>query len=141
VASLAARAEEEDADLKLDEEFARMLDDPSKRAVPPKRTVWIPPDPVLPATLSQPDILAVVAANKGGVTACVNARKLPPGEGKRRVVMRWTLLPSGKVTEVATETAAYQGTPLALCLQEEIRSWKFPRHREPGGPIHFSFTF
>jgi hypothetical protein len=145
VASQTGRVEEdEDEDLGLDEEFERELDNPAKRATPPKRTVWVPPAPqmVEPAvSLSQSDIFSVVVSNKGDITSCVSAQKLQSEEGNRRVVVRWNILPSGKVTEVFTETAGYQGTPLALCLEGKIRSWSFPKHREQGSPVRFPFVF
>jgi hypothetical protein len=135
---------EDDEDLGLDEEFARELDDPTKRATPAKRTIWIPPDPKSPepaASLTQSDIFSVVVANKGDIAACVSAQKLQAGEGHRKVVLRWSILPSGKVTEVVTETAEYRGTPLALCLEEKVRAWTFPKHREQGSPVRFPFVF
>ena len=144
VASRAAEAEEEDDDLKLDEDFARELEGTGKPPPQPKRTVWIPPAPanVEPrASLSESDIFAVVVENKADITSCVSAQKLPSGEGSQRVVVRWTILPSGKPTEVVTETARFRGTPLALCLEGKIRSWTFPRHREQGGPVRFPFVF
>jgi hypothetical protein len=57
------------------------------------------------------------------------------------VVLRWSILPSGKVTEVVTETAEYRGTPLALCLEGKVRAWTFPKHREQGSPVRFPFVF
>ncbi len=147
-ASQAAKEEEEEEeesdDLGLDEDFARELDDPSKRAAPPKRTVWIPPDPKSPApaaSLSQSDIFSVVVGNKADIASCVSAQKLQSEEGTRKVVLRWSILPSGKVTEVVTETAEYRGTPLALCLEGKVRAWTFPQHHEPGGPVRFPFVF
>jgi hypothetical protein len=56
------------------------------------------------------------------------------------VVLRWSILPSGKVTEVVTETAEYRGTPLALCLEEKVRAWTFPKHREQGRTTTFTRT-
>jgi hypothetical protein len=141
----AAEEDEEDEDLGLDEEFARELDNPAKRAVPAKRTAWVPPAPPpstdMPESLSQSDVFSVVVANKGDITACVSAQKLQSVEGNRRVAVRWTILPSGRVTDVVTETAAFEGTPLALCLEGKIRSWTFPKHREQGGPVRFPFVF
>lgn len=146
VASPAAKAveEEDDEDLGLDEEFERELNDPTKRATPAKRTVWIPPDPKSPepaASLTQSDIFSVVVANKGDIASCVSAQKLQSEEGTRKVVLRWSILPSGKVTEVVTETAEYRGTPLALCLEGKVRAWTFPKHREQGSPVRFPFVF
>jgi hypothetical protein len=146
VASQAAaeETEEDSEDLEFDKEFARELDDPSKRAVPAKRTVWIPPDPKpveTAASLTQSDIFSVVVANKGDITSCVSAQKLQSEEGTRKVVLSWSILPSGKVTDVVTETAEYRGTPLALCLEGKVRAWTFPKHREQGGPVRFPFVF
>jgi hypothetical protein len=139
-------AAEENAgdDLGLDEEFERELNDPTKRAAPPKRTVYIPPDPKpldAPASLAQSDIFSVVVSNKGDITDCVSAQKLQSEEGNRKVVVSWTILPSGKVTDVTTETPQYRGTPLALCLEGKVRAWNFPKHREQGGPVRFPFVF
>ncbi|MBN1209811.1 MAG: AgmX/PglI C-terminal domain-containing protein [Myxococcaceae bacterium] len=137
--------EEEEDELGLDEDFERELEGAGKQATAPRpRTAWIPPAPAIeetPASLAQSDIFSGVVANKGDVAACVAAQKLQSEEGNRRVVMRWTILPSGKVTEVVTETAELRGTPLALCLEGKIRSWTFPKHREQGGPVRFPFVF
>ena len=145
MAAQAAAEEEEESDgLTFDEEFERELTDPSKRAVPAKRTVWIPPDPKSvepPASLAQSDIFSVVVASKGDIASCVSAQKLQSEEGPRKVVLRWSILPSGKVTEVVTETAEYRGTPLALCLEGKVRAWTFPKHREQGAPVRFPFVF
>ena len=51
------------------------------------------------------------------------------------------ILPSGRVTDVVTETARLQGTPLALCLEDKIQHWTFPPHREQGGPVRFPFLY
>jgi hypothetical protein len=139
------QSEEAEDDLGLDEDFERELSGAGKRDTAPRpRTAWIPPAPAnveTPASLSQSDIFSSVVANKGDVAACVAARKLPSEEGTRRVVVRWSILPSGKVTDVVTETAELRGTPLALCLEGKIRAWTFPRHREQGSPVRFPFVF
>ncbi|MFL5349179.1 MAG: GYF domain-containing protein [Hyalangium sp.] len=143
VASRAAEEQEVDDDLKLDEDFARELAGPGKPPPQPKRTVWIPPDPKPvepPAALTESDIFSVVVANKADITACVNEQKPASDEG-HKVVVRWTILPSGRVTDVETETARFQGTSLALCLEGKIRAWTFPQHHEQGGPVRFPFVF
>jgi hypothetical protein len=137
-------AEQAEDDLGLDPDFARELNTPGKRAVPAPPTVWIPPAPASlepPASLAESDIFSGVVSNKADITACVSAQKLQSEQGNKRVVVRWTILPSGAVTNVATETARFQGTPLALCLEGKIRSWTFPKHREQGGPVRFPFVF
>jgi hypothetical protein len=138
--------DELDEDLGPDEAFERELNGPPggvKRAVA-QRTVWIPPEPAraeTPATLAQSDIFAVVLANKGDIAACVGAGKPQGTEEGRRVVVRWSIAPSGQVKDVVTETAAFQGTALAHCLEAKIRAWTFPKHREQGGAVRFPFVF
>ncbi|WP_224362852.1 AgmX/PglI C-terminal domain-containing protein [Hyalangium versicolor] len=145
VAARATEKEDEiDPDLALDAEFARELFDPAKRAKPVQRTVWIPPEPTPmqpPASLSESDVFSVVVANKADVASCVSGQKLASEEGSRKVVLRWTILPSGRVTDVETETTRLRGTPLALCLEDKIQAWTFPKHREQGGPVRFPFVF
>jgi hypothetical protein len=134
---------EEEDDFGPDKDFERELA-AQRPAAPAPRTVWIPPTPVKaepPATLAQSDIFAVVLANKGDIASCASAQKSPAVEEGSRVVVRWTILPSGKVTDVATETAGLRNTPLARCLEEKIRTWTFPRHRDQGGPVRFPFVF
>jgi hypothetical protein len=129
-----------------DEAFERELAGPpggAKRAVA-KRTVYVPPEPAsaeAPATLAQSDIFAVVLANKGDIASCVSSGKPQDAQEGQRVVMRWTITPSGKVTDVVTETARYQGTAIAHCLETKIRAWTFPKHREQGGAVRFPFVF
>ncbi len=72
---------------------------------------------------------------------CVGAGKSPGSEEGKRVVVRWSIAPSGKVKDVVTETAAFQGTALAHCLEAKIRNWTFPKHREQGGAVRFPFVF
>ncbi|HEX8701136.1 MAG TPA: AgmX/PglI C-terminal domain-containing protein [Myxococcaceae bacterium] len=141
-------AAEDDLDEALgpDEAFERELSGPpggAKKAVA-QRTVWIPPEPArpeAPASLSQSDIFTVVLANKGDIAACVGAGKPQGTEEGKRVVVRWSIAPSGKVSDVVTETAAFQGTALASCLEAKIRTWTFPKHREQGGAVRFPFVF
>lgn len=139
-----AAEDELDEALGPDEAFARELDGPPGGAKPAvaQRTVWVPPEPArteAPATLSQSDIFSVVLANKGDIAACVGTGKAPE-EGKR-VVLRWSIAPSGKVKDVVTETEAFQGTALAHCLEAKVRTWTFPKHREQGGAVRFPFVF
>jgi hypothetical protein len=58
-----------------------------------------------------------------------------------RVVVRWSILPSGEVSEVVTETASLRGTSFARCIEAKVRAWDFPKHQEQGGPVRFPFVF
>ncbi|WP_338867162.1 AgmX/PglI C-terminal domain-containing protein [Myxococcus stipitatus] len=134
-----------DDDLGLDEDFDRALSGPvagsGRREAP--RTAYVPP--VAPiqnprVTLTQSDVFEVVLAKKGEVTSCANAKPRPVDEGTR-VVVRWTILPSGEVDEVVTETASLKGTAFARCIEGRVRAWVFPKHQEQGGAVRFPFVF
>ncbi|MCP3060897.1 GYF domain-containing protein [Myxococcus sp. K38C18041901] len=132
-------------DLGPDAAYARELSGPAsgtrKREPPP--SVYIPPvapiqNPRL--SLTQSDVFEVVLAKKGEVTACANVKPRPVDEGTR-VVVRWSVLPSGEVSEVVTETASLRGTSFARCIEAKVRAWDFPKHQEQGGPVRFPFVF
>lgn len=138
-----AAEEKPAAPLGPDEAFDRELSGPPPSAASARkeRTVYVPPDPSKPpAALAQSDIFEVVLANKGDITACAREQQQPPNGGGR-VVVRWSILPTGKVGEVVTETASLQGTPLARCIEGKVRAWSFPRHQEQGAPVRFPFVF
>ncbi|MCE9666992.1 GYF domain-containing protein [Myxococcus stipitatus] len=132
-------------DLGLDEDYDRELSGPAggPTAREEPRAVYIPP--VAPIrnpreTLTQSDVFEVVLTNKSEVTACADVKPRPVLEGER-VVVRWTILPSGEVGEVVTETATVKGTAFSRCIEGKIRSWIFPKHQEQGGPVRFPFVF
>jgi hypothetical protein len=141
----AAVPEEDDTDLDLgpDEDFERELAEPPAKVraarAAGERTVFVPPAPGQPpASLAQSDVFEVVLANKGDISACAAAQ---PQKEAGRVVVRWSILPSGKVDDVVMETASLRGTPLAGCIEEKIRAWTFPKHQEQGAPVRFPFVF
>ncbi len=140
----AAPAEEEELDLGPDEDFERELAEPpasvkAAAKASSERTVFVPPAPGQPpVSLAQSDVFEVVLANKGDITACASAQ---PQNEAGRVVVRWSIRPSGKVDDVVMETASLKGTPLAGCIEEKIRAWTFPKHQEQGAPVRFPFVF
>ncbi|NTX61931.1 DUF4339 domain-containing protein [Myxococcus sp. CA051A] len=132
-------------DLGPDEDFARELAGPSPGSGGPEDapSVYIPP--VAPiqnprVSLAQSDVFEVVLANKSEVTACADVKPRPVDEGAR-VVVRWSILPSGEVSEVVTETASLRGTSFARCIEAKVGAWVFPKHHEQGGPVRFPFVF
>ncbi|QSQ27702.1 DUF4339 domain-containing protein [Pyxidicoccus parkwayensis] len=132
----AAKAEPK-SDTGPDEDYERELLEPPASSGPAGRIVYVPPDPTTPREiLPETDIYEVVAANKADIASCAVGEKPP-----RRVVVRWTILPSGRVTDVSTETASVKGTSLAFCIEDKVRAWNFSRHQEQGGPVRFPFVF
>ncbi len=139
----AAPEEEDELDLGPDEDFERELAEPPASIKAAKasgeRTVFVPPAPGQPpVSLAQSDVFEVVLANKGDITACGGVQG---HKEAGRVVVRWSILPSGKVDDVVMETSSVKGTPLAGCIEEKIRAWTFPKHQEQGAPVRFPFVF
>ena len=57
------------------------------------------------------------------------------------VVMQWTILPSGSVSNV-TATGELKGTSAASCLTNVVKKLKFPSYSGPQmEPIKFPFKF
>jgi hypothetical protein len=132
----------------LDEDFARELgftDDAEKKAVDPSasRTVYVPPAPDAKQHLTPDDVKAVVVANQPAITACIRQHaRGTPVEGGGRFTVRWSVLPSGDTSGVAMDTDALRATPLARCIEDVVRRWKFPAHQvRMEEPIRFPFVF
>nr|WP_246357708.1 AgmX/PglI C-terminal domain-containing protein [Pyxidicoccus fallax] len=133
----------------LDEDFARELgfteDAEKKQAVDANasRTVYVPPAPDVKQHLTPDDVKAVVVSNQPAITACIRQHaKGTPVEGGGRFMVRWSVLPSGDTSGVAMDTDSLRTTPLALCIEDVVRRWKFPVHQvRLEEPIRFPFVF
>lgn len=131
----------------FDKEFGGGSDDPDAAAKKKKGTGWIPPDPGSeapsgPEALSQGDIMGVVVQNRSSIAACVSEqKKKDPNLGSGRMVVRWTILPSGKTSGVQVKTDEFKSTYMASCITSLVKTMTFPKHRVQGPPIDFPFTF
>ncbi|WP_147444447.1 MULTISPECIES: AgmX/PglI C-terminal domain-containing protein [Corallococcus] len=152
----AAAAEAEEATppgSEFDEDFAREMGfteeaesaqaQASKQA--PEKTVYIPPAPSAagPERLSPSDVSSVVLTNQPAIAACVQNFKAGTAlENGGRFQVRWSVDTSGSVSGVAMETESLRGSPLAGCVEDRVRGWKFPVHRVAmDGPVRFPFVF
>ncbi|ATB47119.1 GYF domain-containing protein [Corallococcus macrosporus] len=138
----AATAGGSEDDLGPDAEFDRMLSGPGPNATKhQKPTVYIPPDPTAPReSLDLATVFAVVHAKRAELAACGREQSAPPQEGDR-AVLRLSILPSGKVESITTDTPWLRGTSLVRCMQQKIGAWTFPRHRTQGAPVVFRYEF
>lgn len=149
----AAEAEAEEAaqpESEIDEDFARELgftDDAeatAKKQAQPEKTVYIPPAPTSEReNLTPGDITNVVVTNQPAIATCVQNFKAGTAlENGGRFQMRWSVDTTGTVSGVAMETEALKGSPLAGCIEDQVRGWKFPVHRVAmNAPVHFPFVF
>ncbi len=111
-----------------------------------KRNVYIPPEPGqdLPESLSTSDVVQVVGSHKQAILSCIETHSPArmSDSGKDRFVVRWRVLPTGDAVDALMETEALKGTPFARCIEGQVRSWKFPRHRvQSREPVRFPFTY
>lgn len=116
----------------------------AKRESPRHKSVYVPPAPGsadLPDELSQGDIMQVVLAHKPAIAKCVQQQKANDPNLSGRMVVRWTILTSGRTSGVAVRTSEFRSTKLASCISGLIRTMRFPRHKQQGAPIDFPFTF
>lgn len=133
----------------LDEDFARELgfteDAESKGEEDPRaqRTVYIPPAPDAKEHLTPDDVKQVVVTNQPAITACIRQHaEGTPVEGGGRFLVKWSVLPSGDTAQVSMDTDTLRATPLARCIEDVVRRWKFPAHRaRMQEPIRFPFVF
>jgi hypothetical protein len=134
-----------------DDEFDELFGTKKKptREPPPEPTVrpttYVPPATVTtqttPERLAQSDIMQVVLANKAAIVKCVNEQKQKDPGASGKLVMRWTIQPSGKTTAISCQTPEFRSTHVARCISGLIKGWSFPRHQKQGEPIDFPFTF
>lgn len=104
---------------------------------------YIPPAPGqggVKVALSMSDVMEGVLAKKGELAAC-QAKKQPGTSGK--IVMQWRILKNGLVTavSVAPGSEEFQGTPMAECFANVIKTMHFPQHSVEGDVVKFPFKF
>ncbi|XXF80471.1 adventurous gliding motility protein GltJ [Myxococcaceae bacterium GXIMD 01537] len=132
-----------------DDDFDELFGTGKKAAAPeqPKRpvtTTYVPPEPggakVL-EKLAQSDVMQVVLTNKPAILKCVNDHKAKDPGVTGKLVMRWTILTSGKTTAISCQSPEFKSTYMAKCIGDLVKTWTFPKHQKQGEPIMFPFTF
>jgi predicted Zn finger-like uncharacterized protein len=109
-----------------------------------KKTVYVPEEPGRGAqkeSLEKSDIMAVVLENKSKIADCVNQQKAKQPGLTGQLVMRWTILPSGRTSGVSVQSDEFKATYMATCISGLVKSMQFPRHKVQGEPIVFPFRF
>jgi len=135
-----------------DDEFDAVFGSPSasskpKTAAPAAKkavTTYIPPPPGsadIPERLGTSDVMQVVLANKPAIAKCVAEQKKKDPDVSGKLVMKWTILTSGRTSNVAAVSDEFRSAYVASCIGGLIKSWQFPKHKVQGDPINFPFTF
>jgi len=92
-------------------------------------------------TLSSSDVSMGVLGYKPKIVECVQAQKAKQPGASGTLVMKWTILPSGKTTQVSVQTEELKSSYLANCLTILVKGMQFPKHKVQGEPIVFPFKF
>jgi predicted Zn finger-like uncharacterized protein len=118
---------------------------PKKAEAQQKPAVYVPPAPGagsdIPESLGQSDIMQVVLSNKPSIVKCVQQQKASDPGASGKLVMRWTVQTSGRVSGISVQSPEFKDSQMASCITALIKTWTFPRHRQQGEPINFPFTF
>jgi hypothetical protein len=140
-----AQPDPDGSDKEFNDIFGDKKPTPKPQANPSKAKPYIPPPPgegAVMESLGQSDIMQEVLSHKSAIRTCVDEqKKRDPGSSPGRLVVRWTVLPSGKTTGIAVQTDALKSSYLSGCITGLIKTWSFPKHRVQGDPIDFPFTF
>ncbi len=99
------------------------------------------PDAGVPETLGQSDVMEVVLSHKAELAKCAADQHLRDPKLTGKLVMKWTILTSGRVGAVEVVSTEFKSTYMATCLSNLIRHWVFPPHKTQGEPVVFPFKF
>jgi hypothetical protein len=109
------------------------------------KDVYIPAAPGsggdVPDQLSMGDVMQYVRDQKPAIVDCVKKQRSKEPDSTGTLVMRWTILTSGKTSGISVQTDEFKSTYLASCMTGLIKGWTFPRHKSAQDPINFPFKF
>jgi predicted Zn finger-like uncharacterized protein len=109
------------------------------------KSVYVPPAPggggAAKEKLETSDVMEGVLAHKAALGRCAEEqhRREPGVAGK--LVMKWTILTSGRTSQVSCVTDEFKGTYFAGCVGGLIKGMSFPKHKAQGDPVQFPFKF
>lgn len=138
---------------KGDDDFDSLFGTSSKKEAAaakeePKKTpkdVYVPPAPGAAGgvkdDLEQGDIMETVLAHKAQLLKCTDEQKKREPGVSGKLVMKWTVQTSGKVSNVSVVTDEFKGTYMASCVGGLVKTFVFPRHKNQHEPIQFPFKF
>jgi predicted Zn finger-like uncharacterized protein len=110
-----------------------------------KKEVYVPPAPGgggdVKETLDQSDRMEVVLASKPSLAKCATEQRSKEPGVTGKLVMRWQIQTSGRVSNVNCITDEFKGTYMAACVGGAIKSMSFPKHKKQGEPMELPFKF
>lgn len=116
-----------------------------KRAESTKRESYVPPAPgqggEVKDSLGQSDIMEVVLSNKPSLTKCAEEQRQKEPGTTGKLVMRWSIQANGRVSNVVVVSEEFKSTHMAGCVGKAIKSWSFPRSKNPPDPFTLPVKF
>ena len=94
--------------------------------------------PPIPEGLKHAEIQNAVMSHKTEVMECLKSHRQVTPETHGKVVMRWTIQPDGKTTDVSCVSGCE--LQFSACVAEQIKTWTFPAHQGQVAPIDYPFS-
>jgi hypothetical protein len=91
-------------------------------------------------SLDKEQIRGVVRAHVEQVQACYEAALAAHPDSKGKVVVSWTISPSGSVTQVASTQKGGISEDTQVCVRTAVQGWTFPQPRG-GGNVKVTYPF
>jgi len=89
--------------------------------------------------LDKAAIAKVVNKNIGQVRYCYERTLLKAPNVRGKVILEWTIAPTGKVRSVSTSFSSVNADALTRCIMRKIKGWKFPKPK--GGQVIVAYPF
>ena len=90
-------------------------------------------------TMDKAAIAKVVSKNIGQVRYCYERTLLKSPNLRGKVVVQWTIAPTGRVRSASTQFSSVTSDSLTRCILGKIKKWKFPKPK--GGQVIVSYPF
>ena len=84
--------------------------------------------------------MSTVLRHKAEIDQCTSQHKKAEPESSGRLVLRWTIHPDGRTSQISAQSEEFVGTPVAACLERLIKKLTFPKHQIQREPVSFPFV-
>ena len=92
--------------------------------------------------LSKDEILRVINSHIGEIQFCYEKQLRTNAGLAGRVVLEWSVSPSGSVSVVKVQTASLASTAATRCMVDKLKGWRFPKPKGNAAvTVVFPFVF
>jgi TonB family protein len=90
-------------------------------------------------TIDRAAVQRVILSHQGQIAACYERALLRDPALAGRVVMAWSITPSGGVGNVSVGQSSLSNSAVTSCISAAIRGWRFPQPQ--GGSVTVTFPY